>query len=212
MIEIGTLVSGPKPFQERMDGLCVAAASALRADLLAIMKLDGDSYCGRFQHGLEPRLASRFGGYRVEVTKPIIRELHDCDSYILLDKETTIERIQWVTDLTGIASVVLVPFTHPDGEPLGFVIVGYMQTKPEVTESEGELALGMAQIAQTTILRYIETERRREVSQAMLLVADSERRRLSRDIHDDPCNSFLHSALASKDSVNDSTTPSYRPK
>jgi len=191
LVEFGSLLTGPKPLAERLTGLCAAAAAVLNCDQVAIMQLIGDEYRGMFQHGMPESLMDMWPQYRVPRSKPIVSKIEACDSYLLYNRANTDPDLSQIARVVGVVGVVIVPFTHPDGTPFGYLIASYQEDKPTVTEEEAELATGIARMAQTTMLRQLETQRRREVSQAMLEVADSERRRLSRDIHDDPLQRIL---------------------
>lgn len=192
MVDVGNLLTGPKPLADRMNGLCASAAAALNCDQVIIMQLIGDTdYYGVFQYGLPKSLAEMFPDYRVPRGKPFLKRIESCDSYLLINSANTDPALSQIARFAGVQGVVIVPFTHPDGAPFGYLAASYYEDKPTITTEEAELATGIARMAQTTMLRHLETQRRREISQAMLEVADSERRRLSRDIHDDPLQRML---------------------
>jgi len=190
MVDLGTLLTGPKSLDERMTGLCRSTSQMLRADIVAIALREGRTYRGMYQNGLTGDLARNFRKFTVPKDRPIVPVMEACDSYLLFH-EAKESIISHAAHLGGLTSVIIVPFTHPDGDQLGFIAVCYVSDKRLVTTFEAELATGLARMAQTTLLRDLEVRRRREVSEALLEVADSERRRLSRDIHDDPLQRIL---------------------
>ena len=190
MIDVGTLLTGPQPLEERMSGLCQASIDLLNCDVVAIAIRKVDGYHVTYQAGLPEDLAGKFTQFRIPNDRPIIPMLESCDDYLLFHNagDSAVSR---AAQLLNVSSVIVVPFNYPGGAPLGLVAVCYAETVRKVSTFEAELASGMARMAQTTLLRDVEVRRRREVSVAMLAVADSERRRLSRDIHDDPLQRIL---------------------
>ena len=191
VVQIGNLLTGPKSIEERMTGLCVAAIRVLACNSVTVMTLDGDQYRGRYQVGLPLSFAELFADYSVDRTNKGVRQIEKCDTYLLFNQARDDPTMGRVASIIGIESMIVVPFTYPDGQPLGYLVANYTTDKTDVSTEEAELAMGLARLAQTTMLRQLETERRRDVSLAMLQVADSERRRLSRDIHDDPLQRIL---------------------
>jgi len=113
------------------------------------------------------------------------------DTYLLFNNPQDDSIITSVSKALDVSSVVMVPFTHPDGAPMGYLAATYLEEKSDVSQDEAALAMGLARILQTSLLRELETQRRRRLSTAVVNVADSERRRLSRDIHDDPLQRLL---------------------
>jgi len=190
-IDLGALLTGPEPVEERLSALCTAIAGVLRCDHVAMMVIEGDTYRGAYQFGLPSKFADHFDKYVVSRDLELVKDIEACKSYLLFNAATEDPITSTIAKIVGVQSTIIVPFTHPDGEPLGYVTASYIDSKLEVTTVEAELATGLARLAQTTLLRDLETQRHREVSQAMLEVADSERRRLSRDIHDDPLQRIL---------------------
>lgn len=190
-VELGALLTGPLPIEERMSALCAAASRVLQCDHVAVILLDGDVYRGAYQFGLSDRLAKGFTNYVVARDLELVTRIEACDSYILFNQKGADAMLGRGARIIGVESAIIAPFTHPDGRPFGYFTASYVNDKLEVTTDEAELATGLARLVQTTLLRQLETERRREVSKAMLEVADSERRRLSRDIHDDPLQRIL---------------------
>lgn len=190
-VELGALLTGPRPIAERMSALCAAASQVLRCDHVAVFVLDGDEYRGAYQFGLPPELGERFEDYAAPRDAEIVRRLEASDSYLLINQARQDPMVGRHARAVGVESVIIAAFTHPDGRPFGYFLTSYVDNKLDVSTHEAELATGLARLAQTTLLREFETERRREVSEAMLEVADSERRRLSRDIHDDPLQRIL---------------------
>ena len=190
-VDIGSMLTAPTPLAERMTNLCLASLNGLNCDQISILRIDGDHYYGAYQAGLAPPLAQGFPDYRVDRRKPIVAEIEACDRYLLYNSANTDPTLQRIAKIARVRSVIIVPFSHPDGSPMGYLTVAYREDKPTVTSDEAELAMGIARLVETTLLHSIEVQRRREVSRAMLEVADSERRRLSRDIHDDPLQRIL---------------------
>jgi signal transduction histidine kinase len=190
MIDIGTTLASPDPLVDRLTALCDMCVTLLKGDAVGIARHYASGYKIEFLSAANPTFTEHFSGYVIPHDRPIIQALEHSDSFLLLHDESTIP-MTVQTRATGIGSLIIVPFNYPGGAPLGFLAVGYGETERPVSTTEAELASGMARMAQTALLRDVEVRRRREVSEAMLEVADSERRRLSRDIHDDPLQRIL---------------------
>lgn len=191
LVSLGALVTGPASLDDRINGLCEMATAMLGCTHCAVMHRDGDRYRGRWQYGLNERHAEAFR-HTVFPLEPSNQErIENCDTYLLINDARDDPSVGMAARRADIESVVIVPFTHPDGEPLGYLTASYTEAKREITHDEAELSLGLARILQTILLRDVETQRRQELSEAVLHVADSERRRLSRDIHDDPLQRIL---------------------
>ena len=191
MVDLGTLVTGPLPLDDRLNGLCEMATHMLGCDHVAIMQREGDKYRGKWQYGLSDRLEQIFRARVFPIAEANQERIENCDTYLLVNDARNDPLLGDAARRAEIHSVVIVPFTYPDGAPLGYLTSSYTDERREFAHDEAELSLGLARILQTTLLRHLETQRRRELSQAVLQVADSERRRLSRDIHDDALQRIL---------------------
>lgn len=191
VVGVSALLTGPRPLAERMQGLCAAAADVLRCDHISIVLIDGESYRGAFSFGYTPELAEAFREYKVSREKPIIREIERCATYLLYNNAKRHPAMARIAKLVGVESVVIVPFSHTDGSPFGYLTVDYVNEKRTISIEEAELAMGLARLAQSTLLRDHELQRRREISLAMLAVEENERRRLSTELHDDPLQRIL---------------------
>lgn len=190
-VEVGTLLSGPKPLAVRMKGLCAAAAIALRCDRFNVMVIDGDHYRAKYHFGQPAERLDLLSTYQFSRAHPVVAAVEQCDSYLLYNDARVDPHMADVANLAGVESVIFVPFTHPDGSPFGYVTAEYLKEKRTISIGEAELAMGIAKIVLTTLLRDLETQRRREISAAMFAAADIERSRLSREIHDESLQQIL---------------------
>lgn len=191
LLGVGALVTAPLQLDERINGICEMAVEMLGCDHVAVMQRNGEKYRGMWQYGLSERLDELFRAAVFPVAEANQEQIENCDTYLLYNDARNDPVIGQAAEVAEVHSTLIAPFTHADGSPLGYLTVSYIEAKHEITQDQAELSLGLARILQAILLQSLDTKRRRELSKAVLHVADSERRRLSRDIHDDPLQQML---------------------
>lgn len=186
-------------------------ASILNCDRSSIMLWDGTAYRAAYNWGNPPDIAPFFHQYRAPATAPLLQELMNSErGYVVINDAPAGKWTATIARIARIESMVLAAMVEPDGSPLGFMSAEYNERFGHFDEQRAELVVGAARLAQGAIITDRERTGRKHLAVELASAVDVERRRLGREIHDDPLQRLFALCLRLQNIRDETTDPNTR--